>query len=424
MNFYYITACVFGGLLLLGVLLYTYKIHFWKYGKRKQKPNPPSPQDKRYAILIPARDESKVIGELLDSIAANSYNQQNLHTYVMVSREDDPTIEICKNYANTTCWCIDKPTKSKGDVLSQLVTRLYSAGERFDGYYIFDADNVLLPNFIELTHNALQNGNDVVLGARLNKRPSARATICGSTLTWTYLNTLNNKCRSENGQNILVQGSPLLVSKTIIEDFWHGNWPLCSLTEDYELGFVCSLNNFKSYYCEDAKAYDEQPDTYSSSAKQRLRWIKGHNQVDFKYLAKFRRTKCKYNSGIYKYDAMCSLMAPIIILVAAILFSLFSVVCAIVFGCMGNPLWQEALMGFVFTLFGIYALLGLWTAFGIWIDKDILNLNIWQRIGACFVVPFFFASYLPIYIKSFFIKDVIWKKVDHHQCVKDQKKEG
>ena len=419
MNFYYISAIVFACVFGLGILLYLYKIHFWKYGWRKQKVLSDAKEDKKYAILIPARDESRVISGLLDSIKEQSYSQSNLQTYVIVSDENDPTIEICKKYKNTTCYClpkeIRKDIKSKGATLQAMIKKLYSDGERFDGYFIIDADNVMQPDFIKIMHNALCAGNDVVLGGRLNKKPSGHWVNCGSTLTWTYLNTLNNKCRSENGQNIVVQGSPLLVSKTIIEDFWGGDWPLTSLTEDYEMGYICSINDFKTYYTEYALCYDEQPTTYEQSVKQRLRWIKGHNHVDFAYAKEFHAHECKYNTGIYKFDTQFSLLAPIIMIASAILFSLYSFVCAIVLGAMQNPLWLSALIGGIVTFVGFYIIMSFWALFAMLADKDKLKMTAAQSFEAFLTVPLFFFSWLPVYVKSFFIKDVKWSKIEHNQ---------
>lgn len=419
MNFYFISVYVFLGVFALGFLMYLYKIHFWKYARRKQKTLPNAAEDKKYAILVPARDESKVIEGLLNSIKGQSYNQANMHTFVIVSDEKDKTIGICKKYQNTTCYCLPKEIrdsiKSKGATLQAMIKKLHADGEHFDGYFIIDADNVMKPNFIKIMHNAMCAGNDVVVGCRLNKKSTGNWVNLGSTLTWTYINTLNNKCRSENGQNIIVQGSPLLVSKKIVEDFWGGDWPLTSLTEDYEMGYVCSINDFKTYYSEDAQCYDEQPTTYKQSFDQRLRWIKGHNYVDFAYAKEFHAHKSKYNTGIYKYDTQFALMAPIIMILSAILFSIYSFVCAIVFGTMHNPLWLTALLGGIGTFVGFYALMGIWALFALIMDRDKIKPTLSDWFVTFFAVPWFFFSWLPVYVKSFFVKNVQWTKIDHSQ---------
>ncbi len=413
MNFYQISVCVFAGALIMFMLAYSYKIHFWKYGRRKQKVLPSAEQNKNYAIFVPARDESKVIRGILDSIKKQTYKQENLTTYIIVEDNDDPTIEICKEYKNTTCYVLPKKPGSKAGALKIITKDLYDQGKRYDGYFIIDADNILFDDFVENMHNALCAGNDLVLGGRISTYPSGNAISAGSTLTWTFLNTLNNKCRSENGKNIIVQGSPLLISKTLIEDFWHGEWPEMSLTEDLDITYICNLNNFKTFYYEYALVYDVQPNNRKAGFNQRMRWVKGHHQTNKKYYKQFLKTKCKYNDGIYKFDSLFSLFPAIAILVTFILFILYSFIAAIVLACLSNPIWIWALVGGIVGTALFYLTICFWTLFAMISDNEKLHMTVGQKIQAFFTVPFFYFDYLPIYVKTLFAKDVKWTKIDH-----------
>ncbi len=422
MNAYQITALVFAGIFVVGLLMQTYKIHFWKYANRPQTLLPSAPQDKKYAILIPARDESKVIRGLLDGIARQTYNQDNLEAFVIVERKDDPSVRICREYKNTQAFCLSRSPGSKGGAIRATLRNFKKNGRHFDGYFIIDADNIPKDDFIEHMHNALCAGNDVVLGGRINKKPSGNMVVVGSTLTWTFLNTLNNKCRSENGKNILVQGSPLLIGKRLIEDFWDYDWPLTGMTEDLELGYECNLHDFKSFYYEYALCYDEQPDNRKAGWNQRLRWVKGHHQANFKYMRKFKNTKCKYNDGIYKYDTLFSLLAPLIIIIDCALFVVVSVVMSIVWAIQNNPLWVYAVFGAVFVFVGIYLILLLWTLFGMLIERKNLGMTKRQWVQGLFGVPFFYIQYIPIYIKSLFSKHITWTRIEHKEEEKKNKK--
>ncbi|MBQ8468828.1 MAG: glycosyltransferase family 2 protein [Clostridia bacterium] len=415
MNFYTITAIVFVAILLVGILAYTYKFHFWKYGRRKQRVLPSAEQNKKYLILVPARDESNVIVGLLESIKNQTYNKENVETVVIVESKEDKTVEICKNYQNTSAYVLPYSPGSKSKALKIVVKDLYDSGKRFDGYFVIDADNEICPEFIELSHNAMCAGNDLVLGARVSKYPSGNWVSAGSTLTWTYINALNNKCRSENGKNIVVQGSPLLINKTIIEDFWHGEWPDMGFAEDLELGYICNIYGFKTFYYEYAWSYDVQPDTRDAGVKQRMRWVKGHHQANFKYMKTFTKTKCKYNDGIYKYDALYALVAPLIIIIDCLLFAIYSGVATIVLAANGNPLWVWALIGCAATFVGFYLIMCFWTLFAMVTDKEKLHMTVGQKINAFFTVPFFYFDYLPIYVKTLFAKNLKWERIDHKQ---------
>lgn len=411
MNFFYVVAIVCASLFLLGCVLYTYKFHFWKYAFKSQKECPKAEQNNSYAVLIPARDESKIIKDTLDSIACQTYDKSKLSVFVIVEQKDDPTIEICKKYDNVTSIVLPYAPGSKGGALSLAIKEIFASGKRFDGYFVIDADNCLDCKFVEKMHNAFVCGNDVVLGAKRVKKPTGQWVACGSALAMTYVNSLNNKCRSENGQNVVLQGTPLLISKKIIEDSWGGDWPLKTLAEDYELSIYCAINNFKTYYCEFAKSYYETPTSYVQSSKQRLRWVKGHNTVDKMYGRKVALTHCKYNTGIYKFDTVFSLFPVILIILSTFLFAAFSGVCAIVFACMHNSMWLTALICCIGTFAFMYLVLAFWTLFGLVADRKVSGLTKGQMVVAFFVVPLFFISWVPVYFKSFFIKNVKWSKI-------------
>ena len=53
-------------------------------------------EKRRIALLIPARDESRVIGDLFDSILRQTYDRENFDVNVIVKRADDPTVEMAK----------------------------------------------------------------------------------------------------------------------------------------------------------------------------------------------------------------------------------------------------------------------------------------------------------------------------------------
>ena len=422
MNVYQIVSVIFAIIFVIGIIMYLYKLHFWKYARRPQKVLPSAPQDKKYAILIPARDESKVIRGILEGISKQTYCGDNLHTFVIVENKLDPTVNICKEFKNTTAYCLSKSPGSKGGAIKAILKAFKKENKHFDGYFIIDADNIPKETFVEYMHNALCAGNDVVLGGRLNKKPSGKGVVAGSTLTWTYINTLNNKCRSENGKNIVVQGSPLLISYKVIEKAWNYEWNLTGLAEDIELGYECNIHGFKSFYYEYALCYDEQPDNYKAGRKQRLRWVKGHHQANFKYMKQFVKTKSQYNDGIYKYDALFALVAPLIIIVDCAVFLIASLVLAIVWGILGNPLWIDATIGTVAILFGIYFLLSFWTLFGMIVDKEKLGMTKWQWVRAFFETPFFYVEYVPIYFKALFSRKIVWTKIEHSVEKKQNKK--
>ena len=84
----------------VSVLLLIYKIFYHIYGLMPAKKFPDAKQNHKYAILIPARNESSVIEGLLKSLREQDYPHELFDTYVVVETDSDPTVEICKKYEN------------------------------------------------------------------------------------------------------------------------------------------------------------------------------------------------------------------------------------------------------------------------------------------------------------------------------------
>ena len=82
---------------ILGLLLLFYAGSLWLRGSAALKQNKielvPRKKAPEIAILIAARDESKVIGGLLKSVRQQTVKVKSEDVYVIVETPDDPTVE-------------------------------------------------------------------------------------------------------------------------------------------------------------------------------------------------------------------------------------------------------------------------------------------------------------------------------------------
>ena len=100
-------------------------------------------KDPEIAILIPARNESSVIEELLNSIEKQSYKIPSENVYVIVESQEDPTVEIVKKHQMQYFIRKKLNLKTKGYALAELLEDLEEKQNYYDLYFIFDADNIL-----------------------------------------------------------------------------------------------------------------------------------------------------------------------------------------------------------------------------------------------------------------------------------------
>lgn len=105
---------------------------------KKRKPLPQGAPH-RFAVLIAARNEEAVIGNLLDSLRAQDYPASLLSIYVVADNCTDQTAQIAREHGAKVFERHDRGRVGKGFALSYLLRRIK---KRYDAYFVFDADSV------------------------------------------------------------------------------------------------------------------------------------------------------------------------------------------------------------------------------------------------------------------------------------------
>ena len=123
----------------------------------------------KFAVLIPARDESKVIEGLIKSIKDQTFNINMNDVYVIVEDINDYTCDIVKKYGATTIVRKNLELRRKGYALDEAVKFILDSGKKYDAYFIFDADNVLDKDYFRNMNETFFNGYDIGIGYRNTK---------------------------------------------------------------------------------------------------------------------------------------------------------------------------------------------------------------------------------------------------------------
>lgn len=275
------------GILLFYRSLYVILGFFGKAPKYKE-----AVMDKTFAIVISARNEEKVIGNLIDSIRKQTYDGSKVTIFVVADNCTDQTAQICRNLGAIVYERFDSTHISKGFALEYLFEHIKKDYGilTFDYFLFFDADNLLKLDFIEKMNNAFATGLDLVTSFRNIKNFDTNIISSGYGIHF-YRNTLcSHRPRSILGSSTNITGTGYGVKSEHIKDGWH----FTNLTEDAEFTTVSIANNLKIGYCEEAEVYDEQPTDVKTAWNQRLRWRKGglinFKNNSFKLFKNFFRT--------------------------------------------------------------------------------------------------------------------------------------
>ncbi len=401
--------CIF--VLLLCLLSFVMLFLFTRKNKGRAPVLPSSGNSTRFSVLIPARNESRVIEDNLRAISSSHYPKENLKTYVIVEREDDPTVEICRRYEGVEVFYRRDLSKAmKGYALDECIKDIFQRGEVCDSFIVLDADNVVSPDFFSKMSDAYAQGFDAGTGRRNNKNWNSSVVSSASGLTFSAINTLQNKPKSERGMNIMFSGTGFFVSYRVLSEL--GGWPFASLTEDYEFSSFAVCSGLKTVYVEEAMYYDEQPTTLSQSIVQRTRWVRGFFHVRRAY-GKKKRALARLAPKSRDVIAMRLGTLPLLVFAFDCLVYVFTCIAFTVAQGItrsGNLAFYANRLLFVLVL--IYALILLFTVFLFRKEGDAIDITKKNKIKTVLYHPFFLLTYVVSAVRCLFVKDK-WEVIEH-----------
>ena len=381
------------------LLIYSYLVMPRCYLKPKKYNN-----KKRYCILIPARYESKVINNLLLSITKQTTKINPKDIYIIVESIKDKTVDIAKQYNMNIILRENLSLKRKGYALNDAVTYILKKQIHYDAYFIFDADNILDKDFIKNMEKSINEGYDIGIGYR-NTKNSNTLVSASSALTFSMINTMLNERKNKYHNNLTISGTGYYIKGSIIEE-WN-SFPFHSLTEDYELTLYAILHNLTTTYNKKAIFYDEQPDNFNVSLKQRTRWVKGYFEARKKYINKISKSETKNDPNFAsKVNAFLG-VTPYIYIIIGLLIILV------------NILITKGITTFlcyltIFLLL-IYTVLSIFTIIMLKKEKNSLNISKSMKIKVIFYNPIFMFSYIICLLRTIFIKDIKWDRIEHNK---------
>ena len=125
----------------------------------------------RFAAIVSARNEEAVIGELLESLQRQNYPQELLDLYVVADNCTDNTAATACQAGAFVYERFDQKHKGKGYAIDYLFRRLKEERKDvYDGYFVFDADNLVDPNFVSEMNRTFDRGYDAVTCYRNSKK--------------------------------------------------------------------------------------------------------------------------------------------------------------------------------------------------------------------------------------------------------------
>jgi len=393
-------------------LCYTYQfvyvpISLWMQHKDKKKKAPAVQADeqlKHYAVLISARNEEQVIGQLLNSINNQTY-KGDVTTFVMADNCTDDTYGEALRHGAVAYTRTSTTQIGKGYAMEALIKNIQrDYPEGFDGFFVFDADNILTPNYIEEMHKCHLEGNEAITSYRNIKNYGDNWISSGYGLWFLRETMYLNYTRYKIGASAAISGTGFFFSSSVLKDI--GGWPFHLLTEDIEFTINRVCKGRKIAFCKTAVFYDEQPTSLKQSITQRMRWARGYIQV-FRHYGKDLIAEI-FHGNFSAFDMAMNIMP-------AFLLTALSITCNLTYGIIGAIAGGDvtiALYSMFETVFNACALLFVLGSITLITEWKNIHARPSRKIFSAFSFPIFMLTYIPIAFTAMFVNPG-WKPIQH-----------
>lgn len=354
----------------------------------------PTEPKTRFAVLLPCRNEENVIVNIIESIKAQSYPRELYDIIVIPNNCTDDTAGVAER-AGATIFSCEGKIRGKGDVLHQAFKSLMG---KYDAYCVFDADNLLHPDFLSRMNDAILGGAKIAKGRQKASNPYESWMSGCYDIYMESGNTLHSRARQSLGLNAKLIGTGFMVTDALMQEM--GGWNAFTITEDTEFAAQCAYRNVRIHYVPEAIHYDEQPTTMGISLRQRRRWSGGVQIVANRYVPRLL-TRC-YRFRTLDFTIFVNMIYVQMLLLIPALYELIGLSGKELLVALGSALlsfWAGSMA---------LALLMCITA----------RRNVWRMMKSILTYPIYVATWYPLHFIALFVKPKKWTPIPHTGKVK------
>lgn len=230
----------------------------------------------RFAILVPAHNEERLLPRLLASLSELDYPRARYDIHVVADHCIDRTALAAQNGGAIVHERRASDLLGKGYALRWLLERIRQATIQYDAYVILDADSVVSPNLLTVMNSSLATGAQVVQAyyGVLNQNASWSSAIRYAALA--LFNHLRPRGRARLGLSAGLRGNGMCFASPVLDRF---GWEAFALAEDAEFHLRLVGEGVKVTYADEASVLAEMPTSLRQAHTQNLRWERGRLQL-------------------------------------------------------------------------------------------------------------------------------------------------
>ena len=267
------------------VFMMAYQIALTFFGFRKgTKDYKDHDPESRFLVLVPAHNEERVIGDIINNLQEMDYPRGLYDFYIIADNCTDKTAEKARSMGakviETRKSRPDDPT-GKPIALRKALNQIGDYSGRYDLMMIFDADNLIDRNmFREVNSQYLDKDKPDFIQCYLGCKNKQGIVAWSYYIGYTMTNRFFQLAKHRLGINCAIGGTGFAMSTAYLKE--RGGWTTRSLTEDLEIQIEATLEGRRILWNHNVRVYDEKPTSMKASIRQKIRWGQGHWYVCFR----------------------------------------------------------------------------------------------------------------------------------------------
>jgi 1,2-diacylglycerol 3-beta-glucosyltransferase len=258
---------------------------------RRPRLRPPARPSHRFAVAIPAHNETGTIGRTLDQLHRQNYPADLIDIYVVCDNCTDDTASEVRAHGGIALERTDNERRGKGYALAWLYERILAAPQHYQAVVVFDADSQVDPGFLQAMDTALTAGHRVAQGQHVIANPDAGWFPAVMFTAFAMDNRLRNLGRSNLRLSSKLMGDGMCFAREVLETH---PWRATSLTEDAEHQSILLLNGIRVAFVSQAVTYGEIVTDLNVARRQRSRWMHGRADVAWRLAPRLLRSGLRH----------------------------------------------------------------------------------------------------------------------------------
>jgi len=266
-----------------------------------------------FSVIVPVKDEEKVIGRFLEAMSRVDYCHDRVEVITVEDGSTDKTSEICREFAESHGDLCVRNLHGQSSNGKPCALNLGLREAKGDIVAVFDADSVPAPDVLL---NVCKYFDEPSVAAVQGRTMSINEDQNMLTKFISYEDAVWSEAylRGKDALDLFVhlRGTCQFIRRSVLAEL--GNFDEGTLSEDMELSARLTERGYRIRYGSDVCSMQESPAVLKTLLKQRIRWCRGMMEVAFRYGRLMAKPSRK------SVDAEATLFAPVILIVSLLTY--------------------------------------------------------------------------------------------------------